>query len=86
MTPAGAASSATTSARSPRAAPGLAEFKRKWGADEVQMHRYYHPPPEPGRTATTAREGVDGAWPCRFGRGCRSPPRGSPGDLAYRWL
>ena len=28
---------------------GLAEFKRKWGADEVQMHRYYHPPPETRR-------------------------------------
>ena len=25
---------------------GLADFKRKWGADEVRMHRYYHPPPE----------------------------------------
>ena len=37
----------------------LAEFKRKWGADEVQMHRYYHPPPEDGADegTATAREG-----------------------------
>ena len=63
---------------------GLAEFKKKWGADEVQLHRYYHPPPEPdgdesggGGLASRATK----VWP-------RLPLRVTrmAGDVAYRWL
>ena len=65
----------------------LAEFKRKWGADEVQMHRYYHPPPEPEASRqATARMGwckrvTTSVWP-------RLPLVSTrlAGDLAYRWL
>ena len=64
----------------------LAEFKRKWGADEVQMHRYYHPPPEPGDDADDGEEGLvkraaNSVWP-------RLPLASTrlAGDLAYRWL
>jgi hypothetical protein len=63
---------------------GLAEFKRKWGGDEVRLHRYYHPPPDPSGAG-----GEDGgavhlakrAWP-------RLPVAATrlAGDLAYRWL
>ena len=66
---------------------GLAEFKRKWGADEVQMRRYYHPPPEPerGRRRRRGRRRAGAlatsAWP-------RLPLASTrlAGDLAYRWL
>jgi Acetyltransferase (GNAT) domain len=65
---------------------GLAEFKRKWGADEVQLHRYYHPPPEPEADAVSDEEGrvkraAAALWP-------RLPLAATryAGDLAYRWL
>ena len=65
---------------------GLAEFKRKWNADEVQMHRYYHPPPEPGADGEDeggglVRRAVTSVWP-------RLPLATTRvvGDLAYRWL
>ena len=65
---------------------GLAEFKKKWGADEVQMHRYYHPPPDPGPDDTgdgdgTLRRAANSVWP-------RLPVAATrvAGDLAYRWL
>jgi CelD/BcsL family acetyltransferase involved in cellulose biosynthesis len=65
---------------------GLAEFKRKWGGEEVRFHRYYHPPPE----AAAARDdgagrvverGAGVVWP-------RLPLAATrlAGDLAYRWL
>ena len=64
---------------------GLAEFKRKWGADEVRLHRYYHPPLD----ASGADDGEGGVvrrvamsvWP-------RLPLAATrlAGDLAYRWL
>lgn len=63
---------------------GLAEFKRKWGADEVRLHRYYHPPPEgepshggPGAAARAAAA----VWQ-------RAPLSATriAGDLAYRWM
>jgi hypothetical protein len=63
---------------------GLAEFKKKWGADEVQLHRYYHPPPEPegddeggGGLAKRAEQ----IWP-RLPLGATRVA----GDIAYRWL
>jgi CelD/BcsL family acetyltransferase involved in cellulose biosynthesis len=63
---------------------GLAEFKRKWGAEESRLHRYHHPPPaggaEAGEDGRLAR--VAGAvWP-------RLPLAAtrSVGDLVYRWL
>ena len=65
---------------------GLAEFKRKWGADEVQMHRYYHPPPEPEAGDADGEDGMvkraaTSVWP-------RLPLASTrlAGDLAYRWL
>jgi CelD/BcsL family acetyltransferase involved in cellulose biosynthesis len=66
---------------------GLAEFKRKWGADEVALHRYYHPPPEPGEAAGEdddrgiARRAAMSLWP-------RIPLAATriAGDIAYRWL
>ena len=70
---------------------GLAEFKRKWGADEVQLHRYYHPPPPPPGAEADAEEaeGEGGVvkraaaslWP-------RLPVAATrlAGDVAYRWL
>ena len=63
---------------------GLADFKRKWGADEVRLHRYYHPPREHdggdsggGGLAASARS----IWP-------RLPLAATrlAGDVAYRWL
>ena len=63
---------------------GLAEFKRKWGADAVRMHRYYHPPPEAepegGESGPVARA-ANAIWP-------RTPLAATriAGDLAYRWL
>ena len=65
---------------------GLAEFKRKWGADEVRLHRYYHPPPEPGSEGGDDDGGalkgaVTSLWP-------RLPVAATrvAGDVAYRWL
>ena len=62
---------------------GLAEFKRKWGADEVQLHRYYHPPPEPGEDdgEGLVKRAATALWP-------RLPLATTrvAGDLAYRWL
>jgi CelD/BcsL family acetyltransferase involved in cellulose biosynthesis len=63
---------------------GLADFKRKWGAQEVRLHRYYHPPPGPepdgGERGALARIG-SGVWP-------RMPVAATrfAGDIAYRWL
>lgn len=63
---------------------GLADFKRKWGAEEARLHRYYHPPPEPEpdeeEQGTVARLGSR-VWP-------RLPLAATraAGDLAYRWL
>ena len=61
---------------------GLADFKRKWGADEVQLHRYHHPPAEPGDEGGGGMTRVaTSVWPrlplavTRFA-----------GELAYRWL
>ncbi len=56
---------------------GLAEFKRKWGAEEVHMHRYYHPPPS--RTAT--RPAAEGS---RRARKCVWPRLPLGGDAAGR--
>ena len=65
---------------------GLAEFKRKWGADEVHLHRYYRPPPAPGEDADESESGVVrrtamSVWP-------RLPLVATrlAGSLAYRWL
>ena len=67
---------------------GLAEFKRKWGADEVRMHRYYHPPPAPEANGASededeglTRRVATKVWP-------RLPLAATrlAGDLAYRWL
>ena len=61
---------------------GLAEFKRKWGADEVQMHRYYHPPPEPD-AGDARRRGRNGEARRDVGVAAASAridaPRGRPG-------
>lgn len=65
---------------------GLAEFKRKWGADEVRLHRYYHPAPQREADGDEDEGGVvkraaTSVWPrlplaaTRYG-----------GELAYRWL
>ena len=63
---------------------GLAEFKRKWGAEESRLHRYHHPPPaadtgddEDGRLARVA----GALWPKLPLAATRSV-----GDLVYRWL
>ena len=68
---------------------GLAEFKRKWGADEVLLHRYYHPPPDVSGDGLAESVGEGGIakraaaalWP-------RLPLASTriAGDLAYRWL
>jgi len=61
---------------------GLADFKRKWGADEVQLHRYYHPPAEPGDEGAGGMTRVAmSVWP-------RLPLAATrfAGELAYRWL
>jgi len=62
---------------------GLAEFKRKWGADEVRLHRYYHPPPKDATTGDGARSlrVAMSLWP-------RLPLAATrlAGDIAYRWL
>jgi CelD/BcsL family acetyltransferase involved in cellulose biosynthesis len=66
---------------------GLAEFKRKWGADEVQLHRYYHPPPEPhdngdeGDGSGLLSRAAMSVWP-RLPLGLTR----RAGDVAYRWL
>jgi CelD/BcsL family acetyltransferase involved in cellulose biosynthesis len=63
---------------------GLADFKKKWGADEVQMHRYYHPPPE--------QDGDDAGGGGLAKRAAKLWPRlplgvtRLAGDVAYRWL
>ena len=64
---------------------GLAEFKRKWGADEVRLHRYYHPPPKSSAAGYgeggVVRRAAMAVWP-------RLPLSVTrlAGDLAYRWL
>jgi hypothetical protein len=65
---------------------GLAEFKRKWGADEVRLHRYYHPPPDPDAHGDEGAGGVVrrvamSLWP-------RLPLATTrlAGDVVYRWL
>ena len=63
---------------------GLADFKRKWGADEVSLHRYYHPAPEPqgeGGGTGAAERLASRLWP-------RLPLSATriAGDVAYRWL
>jgi CelD/BcsL family acetyltransferase involved in cellulose biosynthesis len=60
---------------------GLADFKRKWGADEVQMHRYYHPPPEPDGDDAGGGGLAKRVWP-RLPLGATR----LAGDIAYRWL
>jgi CelD/BcsL family acetyltransferase involved in cellulose biosynthesis len=60
---------------------GLADFKRKWGADEVQMHRYYHPPPEAGGDDAGGGGLAKRVWP-RLPLGATR----LAGDIAYRWL
>ena len=66
---------------------GLADFKRKWGADEVQLHRYYHPPPEPHGGGDEDEDGGllkragMSVWP-RLPLGVTR----MAGDVAYRWL
>ena len=60
---------------------GLADFKRKWGADEVQMHRYYHPPPEPDADDADGGGLARRVWP-RLPLGATR----LAGDIAYRWL
>ena len=60
---------------------GLADFKRKWGADEVQMHRYYHPPPEPDGDDAGDGGLAKRVWP-RLPLGATR----LAGDVAYRWL
>ena len=66
---------------------GLADFKRKWGADEVQLHRYYHPPPEPHGGGDEDEDGgllkraAMSLWP-RLPLGLTR----RAGDVAYRWL
>lgn len=66
---------------------GLAEFKRKWGADEVRLHRYYHPPPEPEEGGDEDGDGglmrraAMSLWP-RLPLGATR----RAGDIAYRWL
>jgi CelD/BcsL family acetyltransferase involved in cellulose biosynthesis len=64
---------------------GLADFKRKWGADEVQLHRYYHPPPEPDGDDDGGGGGLakraTAMWP-RLPLGVTR----LAGDVAYRWL
>jgi hypothetical protein len=68
---------------------GLAEFKRR-GADEVRMHRYYHPAPKPEAEAEPGDDDGEGGvvqraasalWP-------RLPVAATrfAGDVAYRWL
>jgi CelD/BcsL family acetyltransferase involved in cellulose biosynthesis len=67
---------------------GLAEFKRKWGADEVRLHRYYHPPPDPEPEAGGDED--DGGLVRRAGMSLwpRLPLAVTrvAGDVAYRWL
>ena len=67
---------------------GLAEFKRKWGADEVILHRYYYPPPDEQAASDdddgeggVAKRMLNSVWP-------RLPVGATrlAGDLAYRWL
>lgn len=65
---------------------GLVEFKRKWGGEEVTLHRYYHPPPEPAPQTAEASPGrprqlAARVWP-RLPLGVTR----AAGDLAYRWL
>jgi CelD/BcsL family acetyltransferase involved in cellulose biosynthesis len=70
---------------------GLAEFKRKWGADEVRLHRYYHPPPEHATNGDVARslQADEGAAKRAAVSVWQRLPLAATrfaGDLAYRWL
>jgi len=68
---------------------GLAEFKRKWGADEVQLHRYYHPPPDASGDAAGEDDDGDGLLKRGAMSGWSRLPLGVTrlaGDVAYRWL
>jgi hypothetical protein len=66
---------------------GLAEFKRKWGAREVQLHRYYHP--APGGALEAEDSNIDSA-PRRLANAAwrRMPLRATAaaGDFLYRYL
>lgn len=67
---------------------GLADFKRKWGGEEVRLHRYYDHPVEPepeheeaGESGSAVRRAGERIW-------TRSPLALTrmAGSLAYRWL
>ena len=65
---------------------GLAEFKRKWGADAVRLHRWYHPAPA---EAPDPGDGAPGRLTSAAHRAWQRVPLGATaraGDLAYRWL
>ena len=65
---------------------GLAEFKRKWGADEVILHRYHHPPPDPRTEDAGGDDGVARRAAASLWQRLPLAATRLAGDLAYRWL
>jgi hypothetical protein len=65
---------------------GLADFKRKWGAHEHRLHRYYHPapakPPDPGdREQSRVNKLASRAW-----QRVQLPLTAVAGDGVFRYL
>jgi hypothetical protein len=65
---------------------GLAEFKAKWGSDERQLYRYYHPRPEDMRldrspSTSAPRRLLEAAWQ-RVPLGATS----AVGNAVYRFM
>jgi hypothetical protein len=63
---------------------GLADFKRKWGGDEVRLHRYYDHPVDPD--ASSGPSGVVRRAGEKVWARAPLPLIRMAGDLAYRWL
>lgn len=65
---------------------GLAEFKRKWGADELQLYRHYYPPLAPDGDESSKPAGRSRTL---IGAGWRLLPltvTAALGDRIYRYL
>jgi CelD/BcsL family acetyltransferase involved in cellulose biosynthesis len=65
---------------------GLAEFKRKWGGEEMRLHRYYHPPPQAAPEAGAGEGGRAARAAAAVWTKVPLPATRALGALAYRWL
>jgi hypothetical protein len=68
---------------------GLADFKRKWGGEEIRLHRCYHPPPGQGVEHESGDTGPKGRLRDPAAAVWQRVPLDATalaGDLVYRFL